>query len=185
MPLERRCIQSLGDVDRLAYRNCDPRHGHGDHKPIPLDLPGVRSGVCHRNNGPLRQLGQQDGSRFEFPGWSAGPIRCDDRRHMVACQRQVVIAQRPRTRMRGGAANDFAAHAAHEHGGNLTVHRGADQEAELDAEGPLLSQMLDAEQLMLVPVHRYEGGCPLARARNVLCAGDVDHTCPAPHQVQQ
>ena len=65
---------------------------------------------------------------------------------MPSCdERLIVVAQRARAGVRGGAANHLAAQAAHDHGAEFAVDRRGDQESQFHARGAQLEQLLDAE----------------------------------------
>src|ERR1700690_597134 len=178
-------VESLRDIDGLADDDRDFRERPRDHESIPLDVPGPGGGIGHRHNRPLRHLREQDRPRLSLPDRPARAVRRDGRRYAILRQRLIIIAQSPRTGMRGGAAYRDRPHAPHQHRADLPINRWTDQKAQSDARLPTIEQLLDAEQLMLVPVDRNEGRRALQRCRDVLSSGHADDAAPSPEQTNQ
>jgi len=152
-PLEARGIQTLGDRYRRPDDDGNARRRQGDDKPVPFDLPRARGGIGHGNDGPLRQLREQDRAWLELPRRPARAIRRDGRRDTLVRQRLIVVAQRARAGVARGTADHFRAETPHDDRGEFTVHRGADQEPEFHARAAQFQQLFDAKQLVLMPIH--------------------------------
>jgi hypothetical protein len=86
--------------------------------------------------------------------------------------------------MRRGAANHLAAQLRTIMAPNSPSTEGLIKKPQLDPVAPQIQQMLHAEHLVLMPIHRNEGRRFRRGRGNVLGADDADHAGPAPHHSQ-
>src|SRR5947208_10815586 len=63
---------------------------YGDHELVPLDEPGARGGVCHRQNRPAGHLREQQRAELELEGRPARTVGRDRKSTRLNSSHQII-----------------------------------------------------------------------------------------------